>query len=102
MASDLVDRLKDDPQYRELVRRQGRMSFWLSSIIIAVNGIFIVTLITGGDLFATRVIPNTEFRFGMFAALGIMVLTVILTGLYVRRSNRILEPLRKRLIDAAS
>ncbi len=102
MASDLVDRLKDDPQYQELVRRQGRMSFLLSAIIITVNGLFIVALITGGDLFATRVTPNTEFRFGMIAALGIMVLTVILTALYVRRCNQILEPLRKRLIEDAS
>lgn len=83
---DRHQRIADDPRYRALLRRRGRFAAVLTAIILIVYFGFVGVVAFDKPLLAAS-LSGGATSVGIPVGLGIIVLSIALTGLYVRRAN---------------
>jgi len=85
--SDLLMRIAEDPRYRLLLHRRGRFERLLTAIIlIAYFGY--VLLIAFQKPLLSQPIAGGVTSFGIPLGVGIILMSIVLTAVYVRRANR--------------
>jgi uncharacterized membrane protein (DUF485 family) len=87
MPDERLARLAQDPRYGALVRRRSRFTWTLSGVMLAAYFGFILLIAFDKPLLA-RPIGRGVTSVGIPLGLGIILLAVALTALYVRRANR--------------
>lgn len=80
-------RVAEDPRYRELVRRRGRFGWTLSGIMLAAYFGYVLLIAFDKPLLA-RPIGSGVTSLGIPLGLGVILLAILLTAIYVRRANR--------------
>jgi uncharacterized membrane protein (DUF485 family) len=92
------DEVLADPRYQRLVRRRGRFT-WALTIVMLVAYFGYIALIAFDKALLARSIGGGATSLGIPVGVGLILLAVLLTGLYVRRANREFDPLVKALRD---
>ena len=86
MELDLVNRIASDPNYRKLKAKRTSFGWWLTLAgMLAYYG-FILLVAFDKPLLASR-IGSGVMTLGMPIGLGVIVFTVVITAIYVRRAN---------------
>ncbi len=85
--SERLARVAADPRYRALVRQRGRFTWTLTAIMLAAYLAFILLIAFDKSALA-RPIGAGVTSIGIPIGLGVILLAIGLTGLYVRRANR--------------
>ncbi len=86
MEDDLVKKIKSNPKYQKLVSTRSTYGWTLTWIMMAVYYGFILLIAFNKELLSTR-IGDGVMTWGMPIGLFVIVFTVIITGIYVRRAN---------------
>jgi|EndMetStandDraft_7_1072992.scaffolds.fasta_scaffold142220_2 uncharacterized membrane protein (DUF485 family) len=76
-----------DPRYGELVARRARLGWWLSAIIFTAF-VGYLALIAFDKALLGRPIGDGVTSIGIPIGLGLILLAIALTGLYVAYANR--------------
>ena len=92
------DEILADPRYQRLLNRRGRFT-WTLSIIMLVAYFGYVALIDFDKALLARPIGGGVTSLGIPVGVGIILLGILLTGIYVRRANREFDPMVKALRD---
>jgi uncharacterized membrane protein (DUF485 family) len=87
MQPEVVEKIKNDPKYRELVRKRSRFAWKLSLVMLVVYYAFILTIAFDPSLLGTPLGENSVTTVGIPVGIAIIFVAFILTGLYVRRAN---------------
>ena len=93
--------LQADPRYQQLVRRRGRFT-WTLSIVMLVAYFGYIALVAFDKSLLARPIGGGVTSLGIPVGVGLILLAILLTGLYVRRANREYDPLVRALRDGES
>lgn len=92
-----LERLADDPRFRELVRRRDRFAGLLSaSVLLAYFG-FILLVAFAKPLLA-RPLAGGAMSVGIPIGLGVILFAIASTGVYVRRANREFDGEMERIV----
>ncbi len=86
MDADLAARIAAHPSYQQLKARRTRFGWTLTAAMMAVYYGFILLVAFNKPLLATR-LGDGVTTLGMPLGLGVIVFTIVITGLYVRRAN---------------
>jgi uncharacterized membrane protein (DUF485 family) len=86
MEEDLVQRIKSKPAYRKLVSTRSKFGWTLATLMLLVYYGYILLIAFDKELLA-RKIGNGVMTWGIPIGLFVIVFTVIITGIYVRRAN---------------
>ena len=86
MEEDLVKKIKSNPNYLKLVASRSSFGWTLTWIMMVVYYGFIMLIAFNKELLATRMGAGV-ITWGMPIGLFVIVFTVIITGIYVRRAN---------------
>lgn len=97
-AEARYDEVVADPRYQRLIRRRGRFTWTLTLIMLAVYFGYIALIAFDKPVLA-RPIGGGVTSLGIPVGVGIILLAILLTGLYVRRANREFDPLVRALRD---
>lgn len=92
------DQILADPRYQRLLKRRGRFT-WTLSIIMLVAYFGYVALIAFDKAVLARPIGSGVTSLGIPIGVGIILLGILLTGIYVRRANKEFDPLVRALRD---
>ncbi|HEU5296511.1 MAG TPA: DUF485 domain-containing protein [Burkholderiaceae bacterium] len=87
MDTDLTERIARDPRYQELRARRSRFGWLLTIAMLIVYYGFILLVAFDKPLLATR-LGDGVTTIGMPLGLGVIVFTIVITGIYVRRANK--------------
>lgn len=90
-----------DPRYQRLLKRRGRFT-WMLSIVMLVAYFGYIALIAFDKSLLARPIGGGVTSLGIPVGVGLILLAILLTGLYVRRANREYDPLVRALRDGES
>ena len=90
------DEILADPRYQRLLKRRGRFT-WTLSIVMLVAYFGYVALIAFDKAVLARPIGNGVTSIGIPIGVGVILLAILLTGLYVRRANKEYDPLVRAL-----
>ena len=86
------DEVLADPRYQQLVQRRDRFT-WTLSIIMLVAYFGYIALVAFDKSLLARPIGGGVTSLGIPVGVGLILLAILLTGLYVRRANRDYDPL---------
>lgn len=94
-------RIYADPDFHELERKRGRFSWLLASIVMLTYFSFILVIAFAPELFATPIIEGKIITWGIPVGLFVILLSFLLTGVYVYRANNEFDQITKDIIDHA-
>jgi uncharacterized membrane protein (DUF485 family) len=86
MDSTLAQRIAAHPSYRELKARRTSFGWWLTGAMLVVYYGFILLVAFNKPLLASR-LGEGVMTLGMPIGLGVILFTVAITAIYVRRAN---------------
>jgi uncharacterized membrane protein (DUF485 family) len=86
MDVSMVDRVVNHPKYQELKAKRTRFGLWLTVAMLVVYYGFILLVAFNKPLLATRLGEGVT-TLGMPLGLGVIVFTIVITAVYVRRAN---------------
>ncbi|RVU43303.1 DUF485 domain-containing protein [Rubrivivax rivuli] len=86
MDASLAERITAHPSYQQLRADRTRFGWWLTAAMMLVYYGFIMLVAFNKPLLATR-LGDGVMTLGMPLGLGVIVFTIVITGLYVRRAN---------------
>jgi len=92
----LTERIANDPRYRDLKSRRSRFGWWLALSMMIVYYGFILLVAFDKPLLATRIGAGVT-TVGMPLGLGVIVFTILITGVYVRRANKEYDALTEQI-----
>ena len=99
MDTDLTERILRDPKYQELKAKRSRFGWWLTLAMMLVYYGFILLVAFDKPFLATRLGAGVT-TVGMPLGLAVIVFTVVITGLYVRRANSEYDALTDQIAKA--
>jgi len=100
MDNDLTSRIANDPRYQELRARRSRFGWLLTIAMLIVYYGFILLVAFDKPLLATRIGQGVT-TIGMPLGLGVIVFTIVITGIYVRRANKEYDDLSEQIAKGA-
>jgi len=95
--SDVVDRIQANPSYKELKSKRTRFGWTLAVIMLAVYYGYIA-LIAFNKEFLSRPVGEGVTTIGIPIGMGVIVFTVLITGLYVYRANTEFDALTRKIL----
>jgi uncharacterized membrane protein (DUF485 family) len=101
MSDPVVDKIQNHPKYQEL--RSKRNSFgWLLTVLMLVVYYGYIALIAFNKPFLAQPIGAGVTTVGIPIGMGVIVFTIVITGIYVRRANSEYDTLTKEILKDAT
>jgi uncharacterized membrane protein (DUF485 family) len=98
--SDVVERVKGDPRFDDLVTKRSRFAWVLSAAILGIYFGFILIIAFVPKLLAVPIGAGVT-TLGIPVGLLVIVSAFVLTGVYVRRANVEFDYLTRQILERA-
>jgi uncharacterized membrane protein (DUF485 family) len=97
--TDIVDRVKRDPRFDELIAKRTRFAWALSAIMLAIYFGFIFIVAFAPKVLGTSLGGVTTV--GIPVGVLVIVSAFVLTGIYVFRANSEFDALTRGIVERA-
>ena len=101
MSDPIVDKILRDPKYQELQSKRNRLAIILTILMLVVYYGYI-SLIAFDKEFLAQPIGSGVTTLGIPIGFGIIVFTVLITGIYVRRANNQFDAITRDILKDAT
>ena len=99
-ADDLTTRVARNPKYQELKAKRTRMGWWLTLAMMVVYYGFILLVAFDKPFLATRLGVGVT-TIGMPIGRGVILVSIGITAIYVRRANSEFDALTDQIVKGA-
>ena len=99
MDTDLTTRIANHPSYKELKAKRTSFGLWLTLAMMVVYYGFILLVAFNKPFLATR-LGDGVATYAMPIGFGVIIFTVLITAIYVRRANREYDDLAEQVSNA--
>lgn len=99
MQTDVYNRIKQHPDFQELVEKRKTFSVKLSVIVLVMYFSFILLIAFAPDALATPVAEHSVITWGVPIGVFIIIASFLLTGIYVKRANTEFDEENERIIN---
>ena len=96
MESTAIDRIERDPIYQALKERRSRFGWSLTIAMLVVYYGFILLIAFQKDVLSIR-IGEGVMTWGIPIGFGVIVFTILITGVYIRRANSEFDDLTEKV-----
>lgn len=87
MQDPIVERVKANPKYHELVKKRTRFGIIMSVLTLIIYYAFIMTIAFEPQVLGIPISEGSVTTIGILIGLGVIVSAFALTGIYVYRAN---------------
>ena len=102
MVNDpVVDRIQRDPKYQALRKMRNRLGILLTVLMLVVYYGYIA-LIAFNKPFLAQPVGTGVTSLGIPIGMGVIVFTIVITGIYVRRANSEFDTLNREILKDAA
>ncbi|HMW17512.1 MAG TPA: DUF485 domain-containing protein [Accumulibacter sp.] len=102
MNEDIVARIEANPKYHELVSKRSSYSIVMSILMIIVYYGYILLIAFNKEWLATKLAPGMVTSVGIPLGVGVIIFTIIITNIYVRRANTQFDDMSAEVIREAN
>ena len=96
--SDIIDKVRANPKFAELVRKRNGLALTLTIAMLVVYFGFILLVGYAKPFLATPIGGNL-MTFGVPIGIGVIIAAFVLTGIYVLRANAEFDTLTKQIVE---
>ena len=100
MNKELVDKIKANPDYQELIKKRSSFSIKLSIAMLVVYFTFILTIAFNPSALGTPLSGDSVTTVGIPVGIAIIIFAFILTGIYTKRANGEFDNLNNKIKQA--
>ena len=100
MQDKMLERIASDPNYQKLRQKRLRFGWQLTIAMLVVYYGFIMLIAFSKETLATR-IGDGVMTWGIPIGFGVILFTIIITGVYVARANSEYDELNERIRQEA-
>ncbi len=97
MRDELGDRIRANPKYQELVSKRNSYSWVMTILMLLVYYGYIVLVAFNKEFLAQKTGAGVT-SYGIPIGVGVIVFTIIITGIYVRRANSEFDTLTAEIV----
>ena len=101
MIDPVVTKIQNHPKYLELRSKRNRLGVTLTILMMVVYYGYI-SLIAFNKEFLAKPIGEGVMSLGIPVGMGVIIFTIVITGLYVRRANGEFDALTQEILKEAS
>ena len=101
MSDPMVERIQRDPKYQQLMRTRSRYG-WTLAILMLVVYYGYIALIAFDKEFLARPLGAGVTTIGIPIGMAVIIFSIVITGLYVRRANGEFDALTREIIKDAT
>lgn len=98
----LVEALNDNPKFYEVVKKKQRFSMTLLALTLGLYIILMLAVAFAPNLVGMPMSKDTVTTWGIPAGFFLIIWTVLLTGVYVNRTNKVYDPMNEELLKEAA
>ena len=102
MATDVVDRIRSNPKFLQMVKIRNNYSIIMSIMMMVVYFGYILLIAFNKQFLAIKVSEGSVMSIGIPMGLGVLVFTIIITAIYVRRANTEFDAMKDEVVKEAS
>jgi len=97
-----VDRIQRDPKYHQLVKERDTLAWTLTVLVLVIYFGFVLLVAFAPDMLTRPISATSVIPVGMLVGVGVIVASIVLTGIYVWRANNTFDPLILQIMQDAS
>ena len=101
MSDPMVRKIQSHPKYLELRTKRNRLGIFLTALMLIVYYGYIA-LIAFDKKFLAQPIGTGVTTLGIPIGMGVIIFTIVITAIYVRRANGEFDTLTKEILKDAS
>lgn len=98
MTHEMVEQIKNNPKYKELVSKRNSLAWTLSIIMLVVYYAFILVIAFDPSLLGAKM-GSGVITVGIPVGIAIIFIAFALTGVYVKKANSEFDDLTKQIKD---
>ena len=98
MNDEVAARVEANPMYHLLVKMRSSYSIVMTLCVMAVYYGYILLIAFDRELLASKIGEGMTTSLGIPMGVGVILITIVLTNIYVRRANREFDALNKEII----
>lgn len=102
MSDQVVERIRKNPKYQALKATRNRYSWWMTLAMMVVYFGYILLIAFDKQLLAQKIGAGWVTSIGIPMGLGVLVFTIIITAIYVRRANTEFDAIKDDIVREAS
>ncbi len=87
MKQELVDRIKNDPDFHHLVKVRRSFAWTLTIVMLVIYFGFVLTIAFDPKLLGTPLSEGSVTTIGIPVGVAVILIAFVLTGIYTRRAN---------------
>lgn len=99
MATDLVSRVKNDPNFIELEAKRNKLGWTLALWMLGIYYGFVLIVAFAKPVLAVKIYSVVTLAFPI--GLGVILSAIIITGIYVSRANSEFDALTRKIVENA-
>ena len=99
MNKSSANRVLHNPDFQKMEREKRRISWFFSLLIFSVYVAYILYIGINPAFFGQPVMEGSMITIGFYAGIFIILFSIALTGIYVRKVNRKFDAITKKVID---
>ena len=93
--------IMNNPKYKELTEKRNSFSITLSIITLVMYFGFIALIAYGKEILGAQFMDGSVVTVGLPVGVAIIVLSIVLTGIYVRRANTEFDDITRQIMKEA-
>ena len=97
-ADDVTRRIQANPKYQELRRRRNSFG-WMLTVAMLVVYYGYIALIAWNKPFLSQPLGAGVTTLGVPIGMGVIIFTIVITGIYVRRANNEFDALTRAILE---
>lgn len=97
MNKDTVEKIKNDPNYKELITKRNGFAVKLSIWMLVVYFAFILTIAFDPSVLGTPISSDSVTTIGIPIGMAVIIFAFVLTGIYTKRANSEFDDLNNKI-----
>jgi uncharacterized membrane protein (DUF485 family) len=95
-------KIQNNPKYHKLVAQRDGLAWTLSALVLVMYFGFILLVAFGADFITQPIAQGSVIPIGMPLGVAVILLSCVLTGIYVYQANNTFDPMIQEIIQEAS
>lgn len=101
MKQEIVDRVKNDPDFIHLVKTRSKFAWTLTIVMLVIYFGFVLTIAFDPSILGTPLSEGSVTTVGIPVGVAVIISAFVLTGIYVRRANTEFDALTAKIKSKA-
>lgn len=98
MTMDITARVRANPKYHQLRRTRNAYGWIMTALMLIVYYGYTALIAFNKEFLARPLGPDGVMTIGIPIGVGVILFTIIITGIYVRRANSEFDRLKEEII----